>query len=182
MGIVDRLKDEFEIHDKWLPYEIHPDTPPQGVLWETYFKGMNVEQFFSRLNIQGKQLGVRFNLQPLMSNSNLAMQAGEFARDRDAYAPYHAAVFKAFFTDCLDIGNFQVVSNIISSLGFDPAELEKTLREGKYIPILEKTKKSAAANMVTAAPTFLIEGGPKITGAQPLDTFREELRTVQKRM
>jgi predicted DsbA family dithiol-disulfide isomerase len=178
MGIVEQLKEEFEIHDEWLPYEIHPDTPPQGVLWENYFNGMNVEQFFSRLDMQGKPLGVRFNLQPLMSNSNLAMQAGEFARDNGIYEPYHAAVFKAFFSDCLDIGNFKVISGIVSSLGLDPDDLGKNLKVGKYISILEETKKDAAANMVTAAPTFLIEGGPKITGAQPLETFREEFRKL----
>ena len=93
MGIVEQLKGEFEIHEDWLPYEIHPDTPPEGVLWENYFNGMQVDQFFSRLDMRGKELGVRFNLQPLMSNSNLAMQAGEFARDRGVYGRYHAAVF-----------------------------------------------------------------------------------------
>ncbi len=175
MGIVEKLKEEFEIHDEWLPYEIHPDTPSQGVLWENYFKGMHVEKFFSRLDMQGKQLGVRFNLQPLMSNSNLAMQAGEFVKEYGVYKPYHEAVFKAFFTDCLDIGDFEVIYGIIASLGLDPADLEKAIQEKKYTPILEETKKKAAANMVTAAPTFLFEGGAKITGAQPLETFREVL-------
>ncbi len=180
MGIVEQLKNEFEIEEKWLPYEIHPDTPPQGVLWEKYFQGMNTEQFFSRLDIQGKQLGVRFNLQPLMSNSNLAMQAGEFARDNGLYEQYHTAVFKAFFTDCKDIGDFQVIGGIISSLGLDVDELKIALAKNTYTPLLEQTKRRAAENMVTAAPTFLIEGGGKITGAQPLETFREELRKVLK--
>jgi len=146
------------------------------VLWEDYFQGMNTEQFFRGLDNQGKNLGARFNLQPLMSNSNLAMQAGEFARDNGAHEPYHEAVFRSFFTDCQDIGNFQVIAEIILSLGLDLDELKKALDERIYIPRLEETKKRAAAKMVTAAPTFVIEGGSQITGAQPLATFRDALK------
>ena len=141
---------------------------------------MNAEGFFRKLDLQGKQMGVRFNHQPLMSNSSLAMQAGEFAKHQGVFDSYHEAVFKAFFTDCLDIGDIHVITEIISSLGLNPAELEKALKEKTYIPQLEHTKNIAAKNMVTAAPTFLIEGGAQITGAQPLETFQEELEKVLK--
>lgn len=115
-----------------------------------------------------------------MSNSNLAMQAGEFARDKGLYEPYHEAVFKAFFTDCYDIGKFEVIAEITRKLELDLSELENALAEKTYIQRLEETKQRAAANMVTAAPTFLIDDGPQITGAQPLDTFREALRKLVK--
>ena len=151
------------------------------MLWHEYFQGMNTEKFFRGLDMQGKALGARFNFQPLMSNSNLAMQAGEFARDNGAYESYHEAVFRSFFTDCQDIGDFQVISGIVASLGLDLNELKKALDENTYAPRLEQTGKRAHANMVTAAPTFFIEGGPQITGAQPLEIFREELMKVQKK-
>ncbi len=141
---------------------------------------MNVEGFFRQLDLRGKQMGVRFNLQPLMSNSNLAMQAGEFAKNQGVFESYHEAVFKTFFTDCLDIGDIQVITKIISSLGLNPDDFEKAIMEKTYIPQLEQVKELAAKNMVTAAPTFLIEGGAKITGAQPLETFQEELEKVLK--
>ena len=101
------------------------------------------------------------------------MQAGEFAREKGVYDPYHEAVFKAFFTDCLDIGNYQVIADIITSLGLEPDQLEKAVQNQVYVRILEQTKKKASKSMVTAAPTFFIEGGAQITGAQPLETFRE---------
>lgn len=178
MGIVERLKEEFEIHDEWLHYQIHPDTPLDGIRWENYFKGMNVKEYFSRLAMQGRELGVKFSTPPLMSNSKLAMQAGELAREHGVYDLYHAAMFKAFFTDCINIGDFEVIAEIITSLGLAKADLEKAIQEGKYIPILEETKKRAAENMVTAVPTFFIEGGPKITGAQPLETFKKTLERL----
>lgn len=139
---------------------------------------MNTKQFFEGLDKQGKSLGVRFNNQPLMSNSNLAMQAGEFARDSGVYKAYHQAVFKAFFTDCLDIGKMTTISDIIGSLGLETDDLEKALIDKRYVPVLTETKKQAAVKMITAAPTFFIEGGTQITGAQPLETFRIALEKI----
>lgn len=114
-----------------------------------------------------------------MSNSNLAMQAGEFAREKGLYEPYHEAVFKAFFTKCLDIGNIITISDIIASLGLEPSELEKALQNNPYTRILEETKKQAAVKMVTAAPTFFIQGGKQITGAQPIEAFRAALNELK---
>lgn len=106
------------------------------------------------------------------------MQAGEFARSKGVYQPYHEAMFKAFFTDCLDIGDLEVIAGVITALGLDRDELEQVLNHKTYAPILEETRKRAAANMVTAAPTFFIEGGQKIIGAQPFATFKAALQEV----
>mgnify|MGYP001608459007 CR=1 FL=1 len=180
MGIVERLKTEFDIADEWLPFEIHPDTPLGGVRWEDYFQGMDSVAFFKQLDRQGEPLGVRFNSQPIMSNSSLAMQEGEIARKSGHHKRYHEAVFEAFFTKCLDIGDQQIITDIINLLGLDPQALDAELKAGTYMSVLSKTKKQASARMVTAAPTFFIEGGPQITGAQPLEQFRETLRNLQQ--
>jgi len=60
-----------------------------------------------------------------------------------------------------------------------PPLLEISCAGPAYASILEQTRKRAAANMVTAAPTFFIEEGQKITGAQPLETFRTALNEVK---
>ena len=150
------------------------------MLWENYFQGMNAKQFFEGLDRKGEIYGTRFNHQPLMSNSNLAMQAGEFAREKGLYDPYHEAVFKAFFTDCLDIGDLEIIGRVITSLGLDRTELESALKNETYAPILEQTRKQAASGMIKAAPTFVIEGGETITGAQPLEVFRTALNSLNR--
>jgi hypothetical protein len=91
-GIVERLKQEFTIIDEWLPFEIHPDTPPEGVLWKDYFAGMDPEAFFRQLDERGRKMGVRFGPQPFMSNSRKAMQGGEFAKEHGKYDAYHEPV------------------------------------------------------------------------------------------
>ena len=140
---------------------------------------MDTEGFFARLDTQGKSMGVRFNLQPLMSNSRLALEAGEFAKVHGVYDKFHAAVFKAFFTECKDIGQREVILDIAGSLGLATDQLALDLDNHTYLNVLEETTQSARNMMVSAAPTFIIDGLKPITGAQPLDSFRTLLEKIQ---
>ena len=125
-------------------------------------------------------MGVRFGSQPLMSNSRRAMQAGEFAKDHGTHDAFHEAVFRAFFTDCKDIGDRSVVLEIASGAGLDAAALDAALASDIYLPRLQETTLAAKANGISAAPTFVIDGYGAISGAQPIDSFRKILRTVAK--
>ena len=140
---------------------------------------MDTEGFFARLDTQWKSMGVRFNLQPLMSNSRLALETGEFAKAHGVYDKFHAAVFKAFFTECKDIGQSEVILDIAGSLELDTDQLTLDLENHTYLNVLEETTQSARSMMVSAAPTFVIEGLKPITGAQPLDSFRTLLKKMQ---
>ncbi len=174
------MKQEFAIIDEWLPFEIHPNTPPEGILWKDYFPGMNPEAFFRQLDERGKKMGVRFGSQPLMSNSNLAMQGGEFAKEHGKYDAYHEAIFRAFFTDCKDIGNRSVILELSEDVGLDAVALDSAFESNIYLPRLQATTRKAKANGFSAAPTFVIDGYGSISGAQPIDTFRTILRGVEK--
>lgn len=179
-GIVERLKREFTIIDDWLPFEIHPDTPPKGVLWKDYFPGMNPEAFFRQLDERGKKMGVRFGPQPLMSNSREALEGGEYAKENESYDLYQEAIFQAFFTDCRDIGDRKVILDVDRSVGLNDNDLNAALESGKYRRCLEETTNRAKSNLINSAPTFVIDGSDTITGAQPIDTFRAVLRDLQK--
>ena len=174
------MKQEFAIIDEWLPFEIHPDTPPEGILWKDYFPGMNPEAFFRQLDERGKKMGVRFGPQPLMSNSRIAMQGGEFAKENGIYDAYHEAVFRAFFTDCRDIGDLEVILDLAKGVGLDAIALSEALEEGIYMPRLQDASGKAKMNGFSSAPTFVIIGYGSISGAQPIDQFRKILREVEK--
>jgi predicted DsbA family dithiol-disulfide isomerase len=140
---------------------------------------MNPEAFFRQLDERGKKMGVRFGPQPLMSNSRVAMQGGEFAKERGKYDAYHEAVFRAFFTACRDIGNQEVILDLAKDVGLDVVALSAALEDGIYMPRLREASRMAKTNGFSAAPTFVIDGYGSISGAQPIDTFRTILRGVE---
>ena len=143
---------------------------------------MDPKAFFRQLDERGEKMGIRFGPQPLMSNSRLAMQGGEFAKDHGKYDAYHEAVFRAFFTDCKDIGDRSVIQEIASRIGLDAAALDAALERNIYLPRLQAATRAAKVNGFSAAPTFVIEGYGSISGAQPIDTFRTILCRVEKGM
>ncbi len=123
-------------------------------------------------------MGIRFDVQELMSNSRLALQAGEFARDCDLHEEFHEAVFQAYFTDCLDIGQRDVVLAVARKTGLDTDALIRAWNDNTYQPRLDRTRQAALEVPVKAAPTFVIKGGEVITGAQPVETFRKAFAEV----
>jgi predicted DsbA family dithiol-disulfide isomerase len=173
------LKKEFKIEDKWLPFEIHPETPQEGILLSDYVPDMNPKEFFQKLDVRGKDMGIRFNHQKLMSNSRKALEGGEFAREQDRFKAYHQAVFQAYFIDCQDIGRSQVLLQIAQSSGLDTKSFAEALATGRYSSQIEKATQMARDQGIQAAPTFLIQGYGILTGAQPFDRFQNALRTLQ---
>lgn len=172
---------ELTIEDEWLPYEIHPETPVGGVRLDEYFPGMNTALFFEEINQRAKRYDLLFGPQEVMSNSRLALMGGELAKEHGRYHEYHEAVFKAFFTDCKNIGEMNVLLEAARKCGLDEDAFTQALEQGVYLDKLKETTQKARDNFVNAAPTFVIEGHGNVTGAASLDSFREIFRKLQDR-
>ena len=122
--------------------------------------------------MRGEKLGVRFGSQTLLSNSRKAMEGGEFAKEAGQYEAYHEAIFKSFFTDGRDIGDREVILRAARSAGLNENNFKAALDNHTYLPHLEKTSQLAKQNGINVAPTFIIKGYGKITGAPSIDRFR----------
>lgn len=139
---------------------------------------MDPMAFWRQLNLRAETMGIHFGPQERMSNSSKAMQAGEFAKAYGRHDAYHEAVFRAFFTDCKDIGDTGVILDIARHIGLDADNLERQLSRGTYLKTLEETTHQAKKRMITSAPTFVIEDYGTITGAQPIEEFRSAFKKL----
>jgi predicted DsbA family dithiol-disulfide isomerase len=178
MGLVDRLKQEFALQVEWLGFEIHPETPAEGMPLIKMFPRADVESMTKRLNIMGAPFGLTFLKIVNISNSKLSLEAGEFAREQGRFEQFHHAVFHAYFSQGKDIGSIEVLKQLGKEAGLDADALEKTLETGKYLRILKEAKGEAARLGITAAPTFLFNEKDRIVGAQSIEVFRELLKTL----
>jgi len=178
MGLVDRLKQEFDLQVEWLGFEIHPETPPEGMPLMKMFPRADVESMTKRLNSMGAPFGLNFRKIVNISNSRLSLEAGEFAREQGRFEQFHHAVFQAYFSQGRDIGNIDVLKQIGKEAGLDADALERALVTGTYRQVREKTKEEATRLGITAAPTFIFNEKDRVVGAQSLDLFRERLKTL----
>jgi len=139
------------------------------------FPAADISRMMEHVRAMGAPFGITFVDRPLLSNSRRALQAAEFARDQGRFAPFHQALFAAYFSHGLDIGSLQVLSQLASDCGLDPDALERAVQDGVYLPRLAQAQEEATRLGVTGVPAFFVQGRKKIIGAQPLDVFRRTL-------
>ncbi len=179
-GIMGILKGEFALEEEWLPFELHPKTPPEGIRWNDLYYGMNHESFFKNMDSKGEHLDIHFNPQPIMYNSNLALQAGEYAKEFGRHDAFHQAMFTGNFVDCRNIGSIAVIADIAARVDLDPRDLEEALRENRYAARIIEVAESAKESGINSAPTFEIQGGGRIIGPKPLEVFQAALREAME--
>ncbi len=172
------MKQEYEIRETWVSYELHPETPPNGILYSELFKGRDLSGVREQIRIRGAEFGLVFSERPLLSNSKLALEASEFARDAGRYEYFHEAIFHAYFTEGLNIGDRGVIAGISESCGLDRDELQRALDERRFLPRLEAARNEGEAIGLTGVPTFIVDRKYKIVGAQNPDVFRDLFKKI----
>jgi predicted DsbA family dithiol-disulfide isomerase len=176
MGLVDKLKQEFDLSVEWLGFEIHPNTPQEGMLLSTMFPQLDTQNMFRHLRDMAAPYGITFADISRISNSRMSLEASEFAKERGRFDQFHRALFQAYFSEGMDIGDLEVLKQIGHESGLDRDALAQSLQTGKYRPRIENMRKEATRLGVNAAPTFIIEDRDRIVGAQPIEVFRKKLK------
>jgi predicted DsbA family dithiol-disulfide isomerase len=174
------LKKEFTVNDEWVSFEIHPETPLEGVLLNKRLPQIDWEEMYERLRQTGSRFGISFGQVTLLPNSRTALEASEYARDHGMHAQFHEKIFYAYFTENQDIGRMDVVLDIAALTGLDALDLRKALHAKRYFPRLQATQKQAHASGITGVPTFIIGGTYKVVGAQPIEVFRDIFLRISK--
>ena len=175
MGLVDKLKQEFDLAVEWLGFEIHPETPWEGMLLTTLFPHADVDSITQNLRTMGAPFGLSFEKIVTISNSRLSLEASEFAKQHNRFDLFHRTLFESYFSQRRDIGNLEVLTLVGKQAGLDTEALREALLCGTYRPVIESVRQEAARLGVTAAPTFIINDQDRIVGAQPLAVFRDRL-------
>ena len=142
------------------------------------FRPEDISRMMQHLRSMGAQFGITFADRPVLANSRLALQAAEFARDKGKFQPFHIALFAAYFSHGLDIGDLDVLKQIGRDAGLDVEAMVHAVQSGKYLPELAKAQKEASRLGVTGVPTFFIGEKKSVVGAQPLDVFRKVIRSA----
>ena len=173
------MKKDFPIEETWVPFQLRPWTPPEGIPYTELFPGVDIKERYSGLNKSGEPFGCRFGERTFLSNSKPALEASEYARDEGKFDLFHEQVFHAYFTDVLDIGDTKILLKIAGEVGLDPEELKRGLNDGRYQTRLEEGMKQAARYGISAVPTFIINEAHRIVGAPPLGSFKDQLSRIQ---
>ncbi|HZA79158.1 MAG TPA: DsbA family protein, partial [Acidimicrobiales bacterium] len=100
----------------------------------------------------------------------------------DARAAVEQRLFRAYFTDNLDVADHRVLARLAAEVGLDAALAAEALAAGAGDDQVRAEEAQATELGISAVPTFVIEGRWAIPGAQDVDTFVRVLETAAERL
>ncbi len=170
----------------WRAYQLAPDTPSGGVGLAEYFQARGADpdqhrQLQARVTEVAAAAGLdlRFDRQERMVNTRLAHRAVAFAATGGLGTEATGQLMAGYFTDGRDIGEIEVVADLLSAVGVDPDELASWLAhdggEGQVDADLQLGRRLG----VRGVPHFVFDGRAELSGAQPVEAFVEALAWVR---
>ena len=177
---IKKLKKEFDFDVKWRPFELHPETPKNGVLIDSLpFAKEYLEMVMINVKRLADEVGIKFNFSCKLPNSRLALIVAEFARKKGQFNEFHELLFDMYWKEGKDIGDLTLLLDLADSRGFDKKELLDYIESDEPLNILKKTGLELGSYGKNGVPTFMI-GDRVVVGAQPYEVFQKVIGDVIK--
>ena len=163
---------------EWLPFDLHPEYPPEGVpraqLEERY--GPEIHE---RTRETIEAAGFSFNPPDVLPSSRRALAVTELARDRGLHEPVHDRLMRAYWSEGADIGDVDVLLSLVEEAGLDRAEASAALEDEAYTQRVLDSTLQANAHGINAIPAFVFDHRLLLLGAHPHETFERAIDLLE---
>lgn len=161
-----------------LPFEVHPDTPPQGA--PKPFSSSVWPQVRARLQQLALEVGLPIDPPDRNVNSRFALETAELVRGKrgdDAAGAFHHDLSRAFFTQGADISKPPVVIPIAKGYGVSASDVEAAWRERRFRSAVDVFINQAKMAGVTGVPAMAWPNQRAIVGMMRPEELVVRLRT-----
>jgi predicted DsbA family dithiol-disulfide isomerase len=168
----------------WLPFELNPDMPPDGMERAAYrarkFGEARSRELDANMTALGREEGIAFAFDRIVRTPStrrahaLIAHASRLGR-ADAVVE---ALFRAYFEEALDIGDDNVLADLAERQGLDRAEALAALAGPQLRDEVIAREGEAARLGVSGVPFFVVERQWAISGAQPAEAWVDALRQI----
>jgi predicted DsbA family dithiol-disulfide isomerase len=173
-----KLQQELDFDVEWKAFEIHPETPKEGIKTANYFPNYDMKRMKNHIENFGKDVGIKLN-GDILANSKLSLAANEFAKEKGKFNEFHEAIFKANFEDGKNIGDIDVLLAIAQGIGLNKEELSQYLGDQKNLDAIDESSAQALKLGITGVPSFIINN-KMVVGAQSAEVLKEFIENCLK--
>jgi len=159
---------------KLVHFPLHPDTPTAGMTLAELFAGRNydIEGSYQRMKALMDEEGLPYSRRSHTYNSRLAQELGTWAETQPGGAAIHDALYRAYFVDGKNIGDTDVLLEIVAAVGLPVEEARAVLAERTCEKAVDADWGKSHQYGVTGVPTF-VAGGYGVVGAQPYEALEQ---------
>ncbi|MER5700521.1 DsbA family oxidoreductase [Micromonospora sp. NPDC002296] len=187
-----RLEQALESYDgevtvRYRPFQLDPSPvpTPQPLLTGLAAKfgsRERVEQMFTQVTGVAADVGLRLDFdRAVAANTFDAHRLVWYATRRGLAAETVDALYRAHFTDGVDVGSRVALARLAAGVGLDEAEVRAFLDSGEGASEVAAELAAARELGVTSVPTFVLAGKYAVTGAQEPQTLLAALAEVEQR-
>ncbi|MGK5519817.1 DsbA family oxidoreductase [Micromonospora sp. URMC 107] len=187
-----RLEQALESYDgevtvRYRPFQLDPSpvSEPRPLVdaMAAKFGGPDrVRQMFGQVTEVAAQVGLKLDFdRAVAANTFDAHRLVAWATDRGRAAEIVDALYRAHFTDGVDVGSRDALAALAAEVGLDAAEARRFLDSDERVAELSDELATARQIGVTSVPTFVLAGRYAVTGAQEPETLLAALAEVDRR-
>jgi predicted DsbA family dithiol-disulfide isomerase len=184
---IERLPTGIEVQLQWLPFELNPDMPAQGMDRRTYltrkFGWDRAQAMQAQIVLAGRDDGISFDYESIerIPNTFLAHRVSSLAQSEGRQGAFVEATLRAYFARGRDIGREDVLAEIASGIGLDPDAVAAFLSSDDGAKNIRALERTALAQGIEGVPYFDI-GGTAVVGAQPAEAIRQAIVVAAGRL
>ncbi|MHC5354327.1 DsbA family oxidoreductase [Myroides sp. LJL115] len=181
---VNQLNFKNKIEIRYKGYQLDPTLPLEALTisneqYLTQHKGypaQQIKQMFAHVTQAAQQVGIKMNLDKCIPVNTLrAQRLIQLAQDHQLAPQMNDTLFKAYFTDGLNIGDLQVLKQLAMQIGLEEQEVTRVLESQEYLDQVNEDINQAKELQIQGVPFFVINRTYGISGAQPVESFLQAL-------
>ncbi|WP_298863148.1 DsbA family oxidoreductase [uncultured Sulfitobacter sp.] len=170
---------------EWHPFQLNPDMPQGGMDRRAYLEGKfggkeAAVKAYAPVVEHAEKAGLKINFEGMKRTPNtlnahrLIHWAGIEGRQTAAVS----ALFKAYFVECRDIGDDEVLADIADSIEMDAALVTRLLGTDSDLQEIRDRDAHSRSMGINSVPTFIVGGKHAVPGAQPPELWAKVIAEV----
>ncbi len=182
------LEPDLDVEILFRPFELDPSIPPGGTDYKAYMKArFGSDQNRDRANsmrdalIQyGQEEGIPFDFEKISwrPNSFNAHRLVHWAQGQSRGMDAKEALFEAYFSKGLDIGDHEVLVTIASEIGLDPNIVSDLLASDADVDTIKGEQNLFRQMGVSGVPTFIAMRQLAVQGAESSEKLARFLKSA----
>ena len=168
------------------PFELNPDMVPQGEDIAEHIAGKygaSPQQFAhsqEMIRERGAALGFRFDMErrTRIYNTFDAHRLLHWAGIEGRQLELKQALFRAYFGAGADVADHEVLAQLATEAGLDPAGAREVLAADRYAAEVRAREQFYCSQGINAVPAIIINDRHLIEGGQPVAVFEQVLRKL----
>ena len=183
---LERLGGEVEAVIEIEPFELNPDMPPEGADIVSYIGrkyGRTPEQIAqsqAMIRERGAAAGFSFGERKRVWNSFNAHRMLHWAGLEGRAPALKRALLSAYHTEGRNPGDPQVLIELATGVGLDPARAKAVAEGDAYAAEVRERERHWLQQGVSGVPFVVLDGRYAIEGAHPPEAFERAFREISQ--